>query len=55
MVTVTSSQDSKDEETEEEIDHIDLWEQKPLVETDLWYLKTGNLFPFTQNNFLVCL
>lgn len=41
MVTVTGSQDKQQEESEEDINHIDLWEQKPLVETDLWYLKTG--------------
>lgn len=46
MVTVTSNQDSENEETEKEIDYSDLWEQKPLVETDLWYLKTGNLSSF---------
>lgn len=41
LVTVTSSQSSQEKETEEEINHTNLWQQKPLVETDLWYLKTG--------------
>lgn len=43
LVTITSSQDTKDQESEEEIDFSDLWQQKALVETDLWYLKTGNI------------
>lgn len=43
LITITSSQDSKDQESEEEINLSDLWQQKALVETDLWYLKTGNL------------
>lgn len=43
LVTITSSQDSKDQESEEEINLSNLWQQKALVETDLWYLKTGNL------------
>lgn len=43
LVTITSSHDSKDQESEEEIDFSDLWQPKALVETDLWYLKTGKL------------
>lgn len=49
IVTVTSGQDSEDQETEEEINHLDLWTQKPLVETDLWYLKTGKLLIVNAN------
>lgn len=44
IVTVTSSQDSQEQETEKEINHTDLWQQKPLVETELWYLKTGKVY-----------
>lgn len=50
MVTVTSNPDSRNEETEKEINYIDLWQQKPLVETDLWYLKTGNLLFINGQN-----
>lgn len=50
IVSATSSQDSQEQEAEEEIQHTGLWKQKPLVETDFWYLKTGKNISITINN-----